>query len=193
MTSPQLCSFQHGLPIHLVTGTGQAVQISIHLPSPFIAQNLERVIPDWKKPVLWVVVVLQQSRYELVESTPHVEREKERLREKFMRFSFDVAFKLGDCGFLTDLIDPRTGYRLLSRPGQIPHDDTSVVKALLGFSVIRTSCRVLQHPKWGTAVYPSTMMSSASPTIIKPVLKQMAAQHGWKQPKTDFRLSIPGA
>lgn len=55
-------------PINLVTETGQAVQISIHLPSLFIVQNLERVMPDWNLSVLWVVVVLQQSRYELMET-----------------------------------------------------------------------------------------------------------------------------
>lgn len=192
---PKLSPSQHISPIQLVTETGQAVQMSVHQPSLFIAQNLERVFPDWVLPVTTcrVVVVLQQSRYPLAGTAPHIEREKDRLREKFIGFGSDIVRHLRDRGFLTDLIDPRTGYPLLSRPGQIPHDDTSVVKALLGFSVIRTSCRVLQHPKWGTAVYPSTMMSSASPTIIKPVLKQMAAQHGWKQPKTDFRLSIPGA
>lgn len=162
---------------------GQAVQITIHQPSPFINQNLERVLPDWKKPVLWVVVVLQQSQYELVETTPYVEREKQHLREKFMRFGCDVAFDLRDRGFLADLIDPRTGYPLLSRPGEIPHDDTAVVKALLGFPVIHNSCCVLQHPLWGMAVYPSILMSSASPTIIKPVLKKVATLHGWKQPK----------
>lgn len=164
--------------LHLFAETGQAVQISIHLPSSFIAQNIERIVPDWNLPVLWVVIVLQQSRYELVETTPHVEREKERLREKFMRFGCDVAFKLRDRGFLTDLIDPRTGYPLLSRPGKISHDDTAVVKALLGLSLIPNSCRVLEHHDWGTAVYPSIIMSSASPTIIKSVLKRVAPQHG---------------
>ncbi|MEP0854367.1 MULTISPECIES: methylmalonic aciduria and homocystinuria type D protein [Cyanophyceae] len=183
---------QQGCLIHLVTQTGQGVQISIHQPSPFMVQNLERVIPDWNLPVLWVVVFLQQARYELVESTSHVEREKERLREKFMRFGLDVAFELRDRGLLTDLIDPRTGYPLLSRIGEIPHDDTATVKALLDFPVIHNNCRVLEHPIWGMAVYPSILMSSASPKTIKSVLKKVTAQHDWKQPKTDLQLSISG-
>jgi hypothetical protein len=185
--------FQPTCPIYWVTKTGQTVQISIHQPSRFIAQNLERVIPDWNLSVLWVVIVLQQSRYELVETTPHVEREKERLREKFLRFGFEVAFKLRDRGFLTDLIDPRTGYPLLSHPGQIPHDDTAVVKALLGLPMIHNSCRTLEHHEWGTAVYPSIMLSSASPTIIKSILKRVATLHGWKQQKTDCQPSVTGA
>lgn len=177
------------MPIHLVTETEQKVEISIHQPSLFISQNLERVLPEWNLPVAWVVLVLQQSRYELVETTSYVEREKDRLREKFMRFGFEVAFKLRDRGFLTDLIDPRNGYPLLSRPGEILHDDTAVVRALLGFPAINNNCHVLEHPTWGTAIYPSTMISSASPTIIKTVLKSVAAQHGWKKSKTELQLS----
>lgn len=181
MNHPKLYTSKNCLSIHLASEAGQAVQISIHRPSPFICANLERVLPDWHLPDLWVVVVLQQSRYELVEKTPHVEREKQYLREKFMRFGFDVAFNLRDRGFLTDLIDPRTGYPLFSHPGEIPHDDTAVVKALLGFPVIENSCRVLVHPRWGMAVYPSILISSASPTVVKPVLKKVAALHGWRQ------------
>lgn len=168
----------------LVTETGQAVQMSVHPPSPFIANNLERVLPDWNLPVLWVIIVLQQSRYELVETSLQVEQEKERLREKFMRFGFDVAFTLRDRNYPSNLIDPRTGYPLLSRPGEIPHDDTAVVKALLDLPLIRNRCRVLEHPQWGKAVYPSTLLTSAPPKIIKPVLKNIAVLHGWKAPKT---------
>ncbi len=157
--------------------------MSVHRPSPFVAQNLERVLPGWDLPVLWVVIVLQQAQYELIETTPDIEREKERLREKFMRFGFEVVFSLRDRGYLSNLIDPRTGYPLLSRPGEIPHDDTAVVHALLGFPIIRNQCRVLEHPTWGTAVYPSTLLTSASPKVIKPVLKRVGAQQGWTELK----------
>nr|WP_081594692.1 methylmalonic aciduria and homocystinuria type D protein [Allocoleopsis franciscana] len=158
--------------------------MSIHRPSSFVVQNLERVLPDWNLPILWVVIVLQQARYELVEITPESEQEKERLREKFLRFGFEVAFSLRDRGFLSNLIDPRTGYPLLSRPGEILHDDTAVVKALLGLPVIRNRCCVLEHPVWGKAVYPSTLLTSAPPPVIEPILKQVGAQQGWNELNT---------
>lgn len=170
--------------LYLVTETGQAVQLSIHRPSSFVVQNLERVLPDWNLPVLWVVIVLQQAQYELVEIMPEIEQEKERLREKFLRFGFEVAFSLRDRGFLSNLIDPRTGYPLLSRPGEIPHDDTAVVKALLGLPVIRNRCCVLKHPVWGKAVYPSILLTSAPPPVIEPLLKQVGVQQGWKEANT---------
>ncbi|MBR8833702.1 MAG: methylmalonic aciduria and homocystinuria type D protein [Stigonema ocellatum SAG 48.90 = DSM 106950] len=182
MNHPTVYTSLAGCLIHLVGRTGQAVQISIHPPSEYICANRQRILPDWKKqPSLWVVIVLQQSRFELVEMTPEIEAEKERLREKFMRFGCDAAFNLRDRGYITDLIDPRTGYPLLSRPGTVPHDDTAVVKALLQYPVIRNNCRVLVHPDWGMAVYPSILISVAPPIIIELVTTSIAPLHGWNQ------------
>ena len=183
MNSPTtVYTSEQGCLINLVGKTGQAVQISIHPPSQYICANCERILPDWKhQPFLWVMIVLQQSQYELVKITPEIEAEKNRLREKFMRFGCDVAFNLRDRGYLTDLIDPRTGYPLLSRPGKIPHNDTAVVKALLNYPVMQNKCRVLIHPDWGMAVYPSILISVASPSMIESVTKSVAPLHDWKQ------------
>ncbi|BAY48950.1 hypothetical protein SAMD00079811_65790 [Scytonema sp. HK-05] len=186
MNYPTVYTALPGSPIHLVGKTGQAVQISIHSPSQYICANREQILPDWKKQVsLWVVIVLQQSGYELVESTPEIETEKERLREKFMRFGCDVAFNLRDRNYLTDVIDPRTGYPLLSRPGKILHDDTAAVKALLRYPVIQNKCRVLIHPSWGMAVYPGILISQAPPFLIEWVIRSIAPLHGWKMKTED--------
>lgn len=192
MTSPKVYRFKQSSPIQLVTETGQEVQISIHQPTSFITKNLERVLPDWTLPVAWVVIVLQQSRFPLAETVTHVEREKDRLRERFMRFGGAVVSQLRDQGFLADLIDPRDGYPWLSRRGEIPHDDTAVVTALLNFPVTTGECYTITHPSWGSAVYPSVLMSSASPQLIKPVLKNQAIHQGWTEPKIGLQLSLPG-
>jgi hypothetical protein len=177
-----VCTSEPGYPINLVGKTGQAVQISIHNPSQYICANCEQILPDWtQQQFLWVVVVLQQSKYPLLEITADTETEKERLREKFMRFGCDVAFNLRDRGYVTDLIDPRTGYPLLSHPGPVPHDDTAVAKALLNYPVIKNKCCVLVHPQWGAAVYPSVLLSAASPEIIASVIKAIAPLHGWTE------------
>ncbi|MBH8574586.1 methylmalonic aciduria and homocystinuria type D protein [Nostocaceae cyanobacterium CENA369] len=179
---PETYISEQGCPINLVGKTGQAVQISIHPPSQYICANRERILPDWKQQAfLWVAIVLQQSQYQLVECTAEVEIEKERLREKFMRFGCDLAFNLRDRGYLSDIIDPRTGYPLLSHPGAIPHNDTAVVKALLKYPVIKNKCCVLVHPVWGTAVYPSILMSEAPPFIIESLAKDIAPIHEWKE------------
>ncbi|MEA5580699.1 methylmalonic aciduria and homocystinuria type D protein [Nodularia harveyana UHCC-0300] len=176
----QVYTSEKACPINLVGNTGLGVEISIHSPSDYICANCERILPDWKNQgCFWVIIVLQQSRYQLVKSTTQIEQEKQRLREKFMRFGCDLAFQLRDRGYVTDLIDPRTGYPLLSHPGEIPHNDTAVVKALLNYPVMKNKCRVLIHPLWGAAVYPSVLISVAPPKMIKTFTKEIAPLHGW--------------
>ncbi len=168
--------------MNLVGKTGQAIEISIHFPTEYICANRERILPGWKnKSFLWVAIVLQQSRYELVECTVEAEAEKEHLREQFMRFGFDIAFNLHSYNYFTDLIDPRTGYPLLSSQGKIPHDDAAVVKALLDYPIIKNKCCVLVHPDWGAAVYPSILISEAPPIMMEWVINRIAPLHGWKK------------
>jgi hypothetical protein len=173
---------EQSFPINLVGKTGQAVQISLHNPSQYICANCQRILPDWQQQdFLWVVVILQQSQCPLTEITAVSEQEKERLREKFIRFGCDIAFNLRDRGYLTDLIDPRTGYPLLSHPGPVPHDDTAVAQALLNYPVVKNQCSVLVHPLWGTAVYPSILISAAPPQVMELVTKNIAPLHGWRK------------
>ncbi|GAB1542096.1 hypothetical protein NUACC21_47700 [Scytonema sp. NUACC21] len=182
MNYPTVYTSEQVNPIHLVGKMGRSVQISIHSPSQYICANREQILPDWRNALsLWVVIVLQQTQYEMVDTTPEIEAEKEKLREKFMRFGCDVAFNLRDRGYLTDLIDPRTGYPLLSRPGKKTHDDTAVVKALLHYPVIQNRCRVLVHPTWGAAVYPSVLISEAPPMVIEWAIRSIAPLHDWQQ------------
>lgn len=179
---PKIFSSKQNYKIDLVSQRGEEIQISIHPPSRYIFNNCERILPDWKNKLeMSVVIVLQQSQFALIESSPQIETEKQRLRARFMRFACDVAFELRDQNYLTDLIDPRTGYPLLSRPGQIPHDDTAVVKALLQYPIICNQCRVLIHPKWGAAVYPSILISAASQIIIVRTIQSIASLHGWEE------------
>lgn len=181
MSYSRVYSFERVSPIHLVGNTGQSIQISIHPPSQYICTNREQIFPDWKNTFsLWIAIVLQQARFELVDTTPEIEMEKERLREKFMRFGCDVAFNLRDRDYQTDIIDPRTGYPLLSRPGKKNHDDTATVKALLQYAIVQNKCRVLVHPEWGTAVYPSILISEAPPSIMEWIIKSIAPLHDWK-------------
>ncbi len=182
MSYPNIFTFKKDYKINLVNERGKEIQISIHSPTRYIRKNCERVLPDWKdKLEMSVVIVLQQSQFVLIESSPRIEAEKQRLRAKFMKFACDIAFELRDRNYFTDLIDPRTGYPLLSRPGQVPHDDTAVVKTLLKYPIICNKCRVLIHPKWDTAVYPSIIISVAPRIIIARTIQSISTLHGWEE------------
>lgn len=151
----------------------QDLSISIHQPSFFISKNLKRILPEWNSPSVWVIVVLQQSKFPLLNIDSHIDQEKDRLRNKFIKFGLNLAIALGKQGYLCEIIDPLTGYPFLSKSGEITHDDVAVVKALLGFPAIDGKCSAIDHPSWGTAVYPGIIMSSASPLKIKRAILNM--------------------
>ncbi|NRB07101.1 MAG: methylmalonic aciduria and homocystinuria type D protein [Richelia sp.] len=182
MNYPTVYPAANSHQLNFVGKKEKAIEITIHSPSDYIQKNCARIFPDWQnQPQFSVVIVLQKSHLPMMEITPQVEQEKQQLREIFMRFGFELAFSLSDRGYPSDVIDPRTGYPLLSRSGEIPHDDTATVKALLHYPIIRNKCRVLIHPQWGVYVYPSILISIADPTLIKLLIKSIAPDYGWRQ------------
>lgn len=155
------------------------LEIYICQPTPFVQDNLGKMLPDWTLPSAWVVIILQKAQFSLSVRSNIVEQEKQRLRERFMRFGVEVAFDLKEQGHLADLIDPRSGQPLLSHPGVLCHDDVKVVSALLGFHTAAGNCTRIFHPQWGDAVYPSVMLSSADPKTIMAVVNTAADRFQW--------------
>lgn len=145
-------------------------QISIHPPTPFLSDNLPRILPEWNSEKISVVIVLQRSRFSLTESTPEIEAEKNQLRDRFLNFAFDVASELNRRGWMTDIIDPKTGYPMLSKPGELHHSDAATVATLLNFPLKRGLCSIALHPDWGSALYPGVFMSAAPSDRIAEVI-----------------------
>jgi Methylmalonic aciduria and homocystinuria type D protein len=151
------------------------LEIRFCQPSPFVRQHQRQLLPTWNEPIASILLVLQQSRFPLTEKNPELDREKDRLRERFLRWAFPRVCQLRDSHFLTDLIDPRSGYPLFSSAGEICHDDVAAVAAVLGFQIAAAgNCRAIVHPQWGTAVYPGIVLSTAS----LPVLQQLPDRFG---------------
>ena len=61
-----------------------------------------------------------------------------------------------------------------SPPGQLKLDDVAVVNSILGYSISRSGpCSTIVHPTWGRFVYPSTLVSSASPHVVEAVVRSI--------------------
>ena len=147
------------------------LQIYIDRPSEFIKQNQHKLLPTWDVSISYIILVLQKSNFPLENSSYEIEREKDYLRERFFRLGCNWVFKLRKDRYQSDLFDPRNGYPLLSRPGAITLSDTTVVRDLLNFDVVKQKCSLLVHPEWGTAIYPSTIVTSAPLEILEPLLQ----------------------
>ncbi|MGB3404380.1 MAG: methylmalonic aciduria and homocystinuria type D protein [Microcoleaceae cyanobacterium] len=147
-------------------------EIYLSRPSPFVAQNLADLLPEWSAKTAWTILILQQAQFPLNQCNTTVNREKQRLRDQFLNFSLSVVHALQHQGFCSDIFDPKTGYPVLSRRGSLTHDDVAVAKALLNFPTTSDDCAALIHPQWQTAVYPGVVMTAASAEVSQVILKQ---------------------
>lgn len=148
---------------------------STHPPSQFICAHTDELLPTWKCPVSSVLIVLQLSACDLRDRTATTEAEKQKLRQQFVAFGLTVVDRLQQLGYQADLFDPQTGLPMVSTPGQIHLDDVAVVRDCLGYPTLgHRGCSVILHPTWGSAIYPSVLLSSAPPALVAWVARDVA-------------------
>lgn len=161
------------------------IQYSVHTPNKFIRTHLDQLLPNWTAPVVSVLVVLQECQLALRDKTPTTERLKQELRSRFLSLGTDIADNLHQQGYLAELFDPQTGLPITSQPGLLKLDDVAVVQASLDYPLTEQGgCAVIEHPDWGSAVYPSILISSAAIEVLAEVvssLSQTACVPGPKQ------------
>lgn len=155
---------------------------SVHAPNAYICKYGAQLLPGWSEPVASVLVVLQSCQQPFLERTPATEQKKAWLRDQFLAFGSQVALELQSRGYQADLFDPRTGLPLMSPPGDKHLDDVALVQAVLGYETSdRNGCSLVLHPTLGAAVYPSTLVSSAPPSVLESVvndvLSELTLQH----------------
>ncbi len=166
---------------HFITPVGREIQIYLDRPSQFLLDNQRQLLPTWNQPITYGILILQKSRLSLTDKTPEVAQEKNYLREQFLRFGSDVIWQLRDRGCLGDLFDPRSGFPIISSQGSLTLNDNALVNALLGFELTPyQNCSLLIHPQWQTSVYPSTIVSGTSRTILESILLNITTTKGWQ-------------
>lgn len=152
------------------------IRYSVHVPNAFISTHVCLLLPEWVVPVLSVIIVFQHSPVRLAERTPTTEFYKQRLRVQFVQWARRIVLELQRMNYRAEIFDPRTGYPLLSQPGDLRLDDVAVIHASLGYPLQETGgCRVIEHPAWGNAVFPSVLLSSAPPDVTDAVVARVLA------------------
>lgn len=154
------------------------MQWSVHPPNPFLQSHLDQLLPGWLEPARSILIVLQQAKQPLLQRTKTTEADKCQLREQFIDLGQQVSDRLQPLGYRCEVFDPRTGLPLFSPPGILHLDDIAVVRATLGYPTLRQGkCQILQHPVWGTAVYPSILVSSAAPEVVESIVAGLLEYH----------------
>jgi hypothetical protein len=157
------------------------MECSVHPPSEFICRHWTCLLPDWSAPVRSILVVLQPVQMELTHRTSETELHKQQLREQFLQFGLQLVETLQALGHSAEVFDPRTGFPLLSQAGLLPLDDVAVVRSSLGYGAMKFgACSTIVHPEWGSAVYPSILMSSAETGTVASLVGRLECHHSFK-------------
>jgi hypothetical protein len=154
------------------------IEYSIHIPSDFISTNVCQLLPEWLVPVLSVLIVLQHCPVFLGEKTAETEFHKQQLRAQFVQLGRRIVLKLNQLNYQAEIFDPRTGFPLLSQPGSLRLDDVAVIKASLDYPLTEIGgCWIIDHPTWGSAVFPSVLLSAAEPYMTQAVVEEVLSTY----------------
>jgi len=110
----------------------------------------------------------QQAREDLVAVGEEIEYEKDRLLNVFLDFGKDLCEKLrNQYGYWADYIDPCSGLPMMTRDCNKVYSEVDGMECLLNYRAYNAGfCKVLTHPKWGTAVYPATIFCYAPRDVV---------------------------
>ena len=147
----------------------------VHAPTEFIQTHQEQLLPGWSVPVASVLIVLQACPAALLVRTAETEQYKQQLRQQFLAFGEQISAQLWTNGYAAEMFDPATGWPMLSQPGDRRLDDVAVVRASLGYPIaLQGDCLISLHPDWGSAVYPSILVSSAPPAVLEAIAQLLS-------------------
>jgi len=155
----------------------EMTQCSVHPPSVFMAMHQHEILPSWKKPVETVVIVLQKCPVSLAQYSPQTQRCKNELRDRFFHIGWHLVHTLDSPSDRWEIFDPRSGFPVRSPHGSLCLDDVAIACNSLDYEFRRQgTCATLIHPTWGDAVYPATLVSTASLDTARQCLTQHMPQ-----------------
>jgi len=122
-------------------------------------------------PVLLALPTNQRAREDLVAVGDHIEAEKDRLLNVFMEFGADISQKIRARGYWADYIDPCSGLPMLTLNCNKVYSEVDGMECLLNYRAYNAGfCKILTHPKWGSAVYPATIFAHCPEEVAREVL-----------------------
>lgn len=162
------------------------IECSVHtLPKPLIRefrhvfgekyqQDLDTMQDDGDSGMeLLAIPTNQQARQDLVAVGEEIELEKDRLLNVFLEFGKEICERIRGMGYWADYIDPCSGLPMITRDCNKVYSEVDGMECLLNYRAYNAGfCKVLTHPKWGTAVYPATIFCYAPRDPVIQIVKE---------------------
>ncbi|KAL3815582.1 hypothetical protein ACHAXA_001561 [Cyclostephanos tholiformis] len=170
--------------VRLTASTEDDLECSLHyLPKPlmrefghvFNDQYLKFVDQAGDSPLrLLAIPTNQRAREDLVAVGDHIEREKDRLLNVFIAFGKYLCEQLRAMGYWADYIDPCSGLPMISLNCNKVYSEVDGMECLLNYKAYNAGfCKILTHPRWGSAVYPATIFAHAPSDIVKSLIESL--------------------
>mmetsp|Transcript_2832 Transcript_2832/g.7472 ORF Transcript_2832/g.7472 Transcript_2832/m.7472 type:complete len:209 (-) Transcript_2832:1364-1990(-) len=176
-------------------GSDNGLECSIHtLPKPLLREfrhvfgdeylkassqptGVDEVMSDVNEaesrqaPALLAIPTNQKAREDLVAVGDHIEKEKDRLLNVFIEFGREFCNKIRAHGYWADYIDPCSGLPMMSLGCNKVYSEVDGMECLLNYKAHNAGfCKILTHPKWGSAVYPATIFAFCPLSIAAEIL-----------------------
>jgi hypothetical protein len=161
------------------------IECSVHtLPKPLIREfrhafgekyqeDLVVEDDDDDRMELLAIPTNQQARQDLVAVGDEIEFEKDRLLNVFLDFGKELCEKIRGQGYWADYIDPCSGLPMITKDCNKVYSEVDGMECLLNYRAYNAGfCKVLTHPKWGTAVYPATIFCYAPRDLVIQLVKE---------------------
>ena len=95
---------------------------------------------------------------------------------QFLAFGKYVCEQLRSKGFWADYIDPCSGLPMISLNCNKVYSEVDGMECLLNYKAYNAGfCKILTHPKWGSAVYPATIFAHAPADVVKSLIESLSS------------------
>ncbi|CAM9767233.1 unnamed protein product, partial [Chrysoparadoxa australica] len=152
---------RRGRVLQAPTMTTGGVEVSVHTCPRSMIRELQFVFPRVDLEECLAIPTNQKASLDLVNLGDIVELEKDKLLNNFISFGAAICDRLESLGHWADYVDPCSGLPMRTRSNKV-YSEVEGMQLLLRYQVLNAGgCKVLLHPKWGSAVYPATLFTTA--------------------------------
>eukprot|EP00941_MAST-03F_sp_MAST-3F-sp1_P003415 g3415.t1 len=132
---------------------------------------------DAAKRAIVCIPTMQRSSVDICKLGPEVEKEKDRLLISFMSFSKTLRKLLleAEPTCWADYIDPCSAFPVNEAQSASGYSEVDGLQVLLRFRTNQAGgCKIVEHPEWGTSLYPATFFTTATFENIKAAIEKIS-------------------
>jgi len=165
------------LPVRVVRfGPHTELEVSAHLPARLMRRDLSCIFRSAidnglvSPEAIVILPTIQHTVLDILAVTSETAKEKDDCLERFVAFAQRFCSEVSARGFWADFCDPCSGLPTFTSSNTV-YAEIQALEKLRRFPTTNAGgCRVAMHPRWGSAMYPASMFTSAPVAVIEEVL-----------------------